>query len=207
MNRAALYLRVSRDDLSLENQRPELEALAKRRGLEVVRTYESTVSGAAEKRPEHARMLKDAHAGAFDVLLVWSLDRFGRSMFDNIRDVMVLSRAGVAILSVKEPWLDTAGPVRELLVAIFSWVAQQERDRLIERTKAGQARARAQGKKIGRPERVTPELAARIAKMAADDCTIREIAMAVHLPRATVHRAMRAAAARRLATGSEIVRT
>jgi putative DNA-invertase from lambdoid prophage Rac len=192
MNRAALYLRVSREDLAIENQRPELEAMAKRRGLEVVRTYESHVSGASPKRPEHERMLKDAHKGAFDVLLVWSLDRFGRSMFENIRDVMTLDRYGVLIASVKEPWLDTSGPVRSLLVAIFSWVAQQERERMIERTKAGLARARAAGKRIGRKPRVTPELQAQIEKRVAEDWTIREIAAALKIPKATVYRTVRA---------------
>jgi putative DNA-invertase from lambdoid prophage Rac len=192
MNRAALYLRVSRDDLAIENQRPELEAMAKRRGFEVVRTYESHVSGASPKRPEHERMLKDAHAGAFDVLLVWSLDRFGRSMFENIRDVMTLDRYGVLIVSVKEPWLDTSGPVRSLLVAIFSWVAQQERERMIERTKAGLARARAAGKRIGRKPRVTPELHAQIERRVAEDWTIREIAAALKIPKATVYRTVRA---------------
>jgi putative DNA-invertase from lambdoid prophage Rac len=82
-------------------------------------------------------------------------------------------------------------------VAIFSWVAQQERDRLIERTKAGQARARAQGKTIGRPKRVTPEIQAKIDRLVADDLTIREISMAVHLPKDTVHRAVRDAKRRR----------
>jgi DNA invertase Pin-like site-specific DNA recombinase len=194
MNRAALYLRVSREDLAIENQRPELEAMAKRRGLEVVRTYESHVSGASPKRPEHERMLKDAHAGAFDVLLVWSLDRFGRSMFENIRDVMTLDRYGVLIASVKEPWLDTSGPVRSLLVAIFSWVAQQERERMIERTKAGLERARAAGKRIGRKPRVTPELQAQIEKRVAEDWSIREIAAALKIPKATVYRTVRALA-------------
>jgi DNA invertase Pin-like site-specific DNA recombinase len=194
MTRAALYLRVSREDLAIENQRPELEAMAKRRGLEVVRTYESHVSGASPKRPEHERMLKDAHAGAFDVLLVWSLDRFGRSMFENIRDVMTLDRYGVLIASVKEPWLDTSGPVRSLLVAIFSWVAQQERERMIERTKAGLERARAAGKRIGRKPRVTPELQAQIEKRVAEDWSIREIAAALKIPKATVYRTVRALA-------------
>lgn len=187
-----MYLRVSREDLAIENQRPDLEALARRRDLEVVETYESHISGANPRRPEHERMMKDAHAGRFDVLLVWSLDRFGRSMFENLRDVMTLDRAGVAIVSVKEPWLDTGGPVRQLLVAIFSWVAEQERARLIERTKAGQARARAAGKQIGRKARVTPELAAEIAQRVADDWTVREIAVALKLPKATVYRTVRA---------------
>lgn len=197
MTRAALYLRVSRDDLSLDNQRLELEAMCRRRDLTIVTTYEEQESAAARDRPVHDKMLADAHAGAFEVVVVWALDRLGRSMYGNIQDVLKLDACGVHIASAQEQWLDTVGPVRQLLVAIFSWVAQQERDRLIERTKAGQARARAQGKTIGRPKRVTPEIQAKIDRLVADDLTIREISMAVHLPKDTVHRAVRDAKRRR----------
>jgi DNA invertase Pin-like site-specific DNA recombinase len=68
-----------------------------------------------------------------------------------INTVLELDRLWVPVLSVREGWLDTSGPVRPLLVAIFGWVAEQERSRLIERTKAGLERARRQGKRLGRP--------------------------------------------------------
>jgi DNA invertase Pin-like site-specific DNA recombinase len=97
-------------------------------------------------------MMRDAHRGMFDVLLVWALDRFGRSMVGNIQTVLELDRRGVQVISVREPWLDTGGPaVRPLLMAIFGWVAEQERARLSERTKAGMDRARRSGVHIGRP--------------------------------------------------------
>jgi putative DNA-invertase from lambdoid prophage Rac len=72
---------------------------------------------------------------------LWALDRFHRSMLGSVQDVLELDRLGVPILSVREAWLDTSGPVRSLLIAIFGWVAEQERARLIERTKAGLERA------------------------------------------------------------------
>src|SRR5437899_10500821 len=65
--------------------------------------------------------------------------------------VLELDRIGVQVVSVREPWLDTSGPVRSLLIAIFSWCAEQEPLRLIERTRAGLDRARRQGKMLGRP--------------------------------------------------------
>lgn len=188
MIRAALYLRVSREDLAIDNQRPELEALCARQGFSVVKVYEEQESAAAARRPVREEMLSDAHKGRFDILVVWALDRLGRSMHGNIQDVLRLDRAGVRIVSAQEPWLDTRGPVRELLVAIFSWVAEQERSRMIERTKAGLERARAAGKKIGRPRRVTPELAAKIDAMVAEDWTMREIAAALKIPKATILR-------------------
>jgi putative DNA-invertase from lambdoid prophage Rac len=148
--RAALYLRVSGDRQTTENQRPEVVQLARARGLEVVALYEEAGS-AAKHRAGFERMTVDAHAGKFGVLVVWSLDRFGRSMVGNLQAVLELDRIGVQVVSVREPWLDTGGPVRPLLVAIFSWVAEQERRRLIERTRAGLERARREGKRIGRP--------------------------------------------------------
>jgi DNA invertase Pin-like site-specific DNA recombinase len=72
-------------------------------------------------------------------------------MVGNLADVLELDRIGVTVVSVRESWLDTGGPVRSLLIAIFSWVAEQERARLIERTKAGLAAARRKGKRLGRP--------------------------------------------------------
>jgi putative DNA-invertase from lambdoid prophage Rac len=148
--RAAVYLRVSTDRQHTENQRPEVVQLARARGVEIVQVYEETGS-AAKHRAAFDKMTVDAHAGRFDVLLVWSLDRFGRSMVGNLQAVLELDRIGVQVISVREPWLDTSGPIRSLLVAIFSWVAEQERCRLIERTRAGLARARRDGKQIGRP--------------------------------------------------------
>lgn len=114
-----------------------------RRGLEVTIINEEKVS-AAKARPELAKMLRDAHVGCFEVLLVWALDRLGRSMVGNLQVVLELDRYGVEVVSLGEPWLDTGGPVRALLIAIFGWMAEQERTRLGERTKAGLDRARRQ---------------------------------------------------------------
>jgi DNA invertase Pin-like site-specific DNA recombinase len=83
--------------------------------------------------------------------VIWAIDRFGRSMTGDLADVLELDRVGVEVISVRESWLDTGGPVRNLLLAIISWIAEQERARLIERTKAGMAAARRRGARIGRP--------------------------------------------------------
>jgi DNA invertase Pin-like site-specific DNA recombinase len=151
-HRAAIYLRVSGDRQHTENQRPEIEQLARSRGLEIVKVYEEQVS-AVKHRPEYAQMMKDAKRGAFDVMVIWALDRFGRSMVGNLADVLELDRVGVTVVSVRESWLDTGSPVRNLLIAIFSWVAEEERNRLIARTKVGLEQARRRGAKIGRPRR------------------------------------------------------
>lgn len=139
--KAAIYVRVSTAEQTTLAQMPDIQALVAARGYAVVETYEEQAS-AVKTRPAYERMMADARAGRFKVLVVWALDRFGRSLAGNVNALLALDKMGVTVVSVREPWLDTAGPVRELLVAIFSWVAQQERARLIERTKAGIAVAR-----------------------------------------------------------------
>jgi putative DNA-invertase from lambdoid prophage Rac len=147
--KAAIYLRVSTHTQSFENQRPDVLTVLKLRGLELVETYEEQASS-IKKRPEFERMKADARRGKFGVLVIWAIDRFGRSMNRNILDVLEMDKLGVKVMSVKEPWMDTAGPVRDLLVAIFSWVAQQEREQISARTKAGLAVARLRGSVLGR---------------------------------------------------------
>ncbi|MFI5297684.1 MAG: recombinase family protein [Polyangiales bacterium] len=185
--RAAIYLRVSSDRQTTQNQRPDVEMLAATRGYQIVATYEESAS-AAKHRPEHARLMKDARRGRFDVVVVWALDRFGRSMVGNLNDVLELDRIGVNVVSVREAWMDTAGPVRSLLLAIISWVAEQERNRLVDRTKAGIDRARRAGTKIGRPRRHVD--LDRAIELRAQGRSLRSIATALGVGYATLSRAL-----------------
>ena len=183
--RAALYLRVSSDQQSTECQRPEVEQLCRGRGLHVVAVYEEQAS-AAKHRPEYEKMLKDAKRGEFSVLVIWAIDRFGRSMTRNLADVLELDRVGVQVVSVRETWLDTGGPVRDLLVAIFSWVAEQERARIVERTKAGMVAAKKRGSRIGRP-RARLDVG-RLRELHVRGLTVREIAKHMGVGASTVQR-------------------
>jgi putative DNA-invertase from lambdoid prophage Rac len=146
---AAAYVRVSTDEQTVENQLPDLRRLADARGLKLVKTYAENIS-AVKHRPEFEAMMKAAHAGKLGTIVVWALDRLHRSMVGSMQTVLELDRLGVRVISVREPWLDTAGPVRSLLIAVFGWVAEQERLRISERTKAGLDRARRSGVKLGR---------------------------------------------------------
>jgi DNA invertase Pin-like site-specific DNA recombinase len=148
--RTVAYLRVSGKQQTVENQRPALEVLAARLGLAVDEWREEQQS-AVKVRPVWDGVMADARCGRVGTLLVWALDRVGRSTIGTLLAVNELDATGVRVVSVKEPWLDTSGPTRGLLLAIFSWVAEQERARLIERTNAGLDRARAAGKRLGRP--------------------------------------------------------
>jgi putative DNA-invertase from lambdoid prophage Rac len=188
--KAALYLRVSTDGQTVD---PELERLARERHLVVHTTYHESAS-ATQRRPVFEGMMADARRGAFDVLLVWSLDRFGRSMAGNVNDVLALDRVGVKLLSVREPWLDTGGPVRDLLLAIFSWVAEQELHRLAERTRAGIERARLEGTRtgrpIGRPHRLDAREVQRIRSLRDEGRSVSAIAATLGVPRSTIARAV-----------------
>jgi DNA invertase Pin-like site-specific DNA recombinase len=185
--RAAIYLRVSTDRQTTDNQKPEVEQLVRARGYEVVTVYEEQAS-AVKHRPQYERMLKDAKRGAFKVLVVWALDRFGRSMTGNLNDLLELDRQGVEVVSIREPWLDTGGPVRSLLIAIVSWVSEQERARLVLRTKAGIERARRRGTKIGRPR--VPVDVARARELRAEGMSLRAVASVMDIKYATLCRAL-----------------
>jgi DNA invertase Pin-like site-specific DNA recombinase len=152
--RCVIYLRVSKSDESQtpENQREPLTKLADSLGLEIVKDYVDLASGGSSNRPEFQRMLKDARRREFDIILVWSLDRFSwEGIVSTLSYLEKLTDSGVALKSLQESWLDTSDQgMGKLLVAIMSWVAQQEKQRISERTKAGLQRARANGKILGR---------------------------------------------------------
>ncbi len=149
-------MRVSKNDDSQtpENQREPLNKLASLLGLEVVGSYTDMASGGNSNRPQFQKMLKDAKERKFDIILVWDLSRFSREGISNtLHYLETLAMSGVGLKSVQESWLDTSDQgMGKLLIAIMSWMAQQERQRISERTKAGLARAKASGKKLGRQQ-------------------------------------------------------
>jgi DNA invertase Pin-like site-specific DNA recombinase len=182
-----VYLRISTDRQTVANQLAELRQLALARGFEPV-MYEE-VESAAKARPVLDRLLADVRAGRVQAVAIWALDRLHRSMTGAINTVLELDRLGVQVLSVREGWLDTSGPVRPLLVAIFGWVAEQERTRLIERTKAGLERAKREGKRLGRP-RVSPlKLAAAVQRVQAG-ASLRDAANSTGVGYGTLRRAL-----------------
>lgn len=190
---AAVYVRVSKRSQTLENQLPDLERMAAARGLTIVATFSDKMSGSKASRPGFNAMMQAAHEGRFSVVLVWAVDRMGRNMGAVVEAVTTLDRLGVEVVSHKEPWLVLKGPVRALLLSIFAWVAEQERERTIERTDAGLETARRNGKKLGRRQRqVDVDEALRLRKAGR---SIRETAKALGIGVGTLHRALARAAA------------
>jgi DNA invertase Pin-like site-specific DNA recombinase len=187
----AIYLRVSKErGQTVEAQRPEVEQLARARGFEIVKVYEEQTS-AVKHRPEYTRMLKDARRGSFSAILIWAIDRLGRSMVGNLADIVELDRIGVQVVSVRESWLDTGSAVRPLLVAICSWVAEQERLRLISRTRCGLEAARRRGIRLGRPPAVVDD--DQLRDLRQQGKSVREIATVMNVGASTVQRRLRTA--------------
>lgn len=163
--RAAIYLRVSTEEQQPQNQVEKCVSICSARGWEGLQFVE--VESGAKKRPVWERVMEYARLGEIGAVVVWSTDRIGRTRTQIAHDLAELLRFGAVCVSVQQPWLDStpAGPMRDLLVQVMGWVAEGERIELIARTKAGLARARAQGKVLGRP-RTPPEVVAKVLRIA-----------------------------------------
>ena len=165
------YMRVSKADgsQSLDLQR---DALAKE-GVEPDAIYEDMASGKRDDRPGLEACLKALRKG--DILVVWKLDRLGRSMTHLLATVADLEGRGVGFRSLTEN-IDTTTPTGRLVFHIFSALGQFERDLIRERTNAGLAAAAARGRKGGRPVAATPEKVARARQLIASGRNVREAA-------------------------------
>jgi len=139
MKRSALYVRVSTDKQLIEHQVRELRQVAERRGWEVVETYtDDGISGAKrrDQRPGLDAMLNDASRRKFDVLMVWAIDRLGRSLIDLLGTIEHLEHAGVD-LYLDQQNIDTTTPMGKLLFQITGAFAEFERTMIKTRVRAG----------------------------------------------------------------------
>jgi DNA invertase Pin-like site-specific DNA recombinase len=156
--RAVVLLRVSTVDQDVEVAKAELLRHAELRGFEVVEIIEEVASGAGAVRPGLDRVHELVNRRKVDVVLAWALDRVGRSLIDLLRFVEFLKAHDVTLCTVADaltvrPDGDAAS---ELVVNVLGAAAVFERRRLVERTRLGLARARAKGKRLGRPRTLSP---------------------------------------------------
>ena len=161
--RAAIYVRVSTDKQTVENQLRELRQIAERRGWEVVDEYhDAGISGAKSRkdRPGLDRMLEDSQRRRFDVVMAWAIDRLGRSLIDLLGTIQALEAFGVD-LYLDQQSLDTTTPAGKLVFQITGAFAEFERSMIRQRVNAGLKRAVEAGKQLGRP-RIDPALERRI---------------------------------------------
>jgi DNA invertase Pin-like site-specific DNA recombinase len=166
-SRVAIYARVSTansgQDPTLQTR--ELREYCDRRGWQVTGEYVDVgISGSTDRRPELDRLLVDAHRRRFDVILVWKLDRFSRSLRNLVNSLAELETLGVDFVSLRDN-LDFSTPSGRLMFQIIGAMAEFERALIQERVKAGMRNARAKGRRIGRPPQtlLSPELRLAIA--------------------------------------------
>ena len=193
--RAAIYIRVSTDGQTVENQRLELEQAAERAGWKIVGVYDDNgVSGAKSREHREAfdRLCKDATRRKFDVVMAWSVDRLGRSLHDLVGFLGELHAVGVD-LYLHQQGLDTTTPAGKAMFQMMGVFAEFERAMIQERVKAGLKRAKAQGKTLGRPK-VSRKVEAAVIAARADGTGKRKIAKQMGIGVSTVNRVIAEAA-------------
>lgn len=187
--KVAIYVRVSTNDQTTENQVRELKQWADRASHEVVAIYDDNgVSGAKgrEYRKEFDKLLKGAVRREFDLVAAWSVDRLGRSLQDLIGFLQELHGAGVD-LYLHQQALDTTTPSGKAMFQMMGVFAEFERSMISERVKAGLARAKGNGTQLGRP-RVSPENEAQILKLRSKGMGMLAIGKKLGVGTSTVQR-------------------
>jgi DNA invertase Pin-like site-specific DNA recombinase len=189
ITRVALYARVC----TLNNQDPEMQLselreYAAHRGWQIVEEFtDQGVSGCKESRPALNRLMADACRRRFDAILVWKIDRFGRSLKHLVNALAELAALGVAFISLRDN-LDLSTPSGRLMFQIIGAMAEFERALIQERVRAGLRNARSKGKKLGRP-RVTVD-ASKIASLRAQGRSWGEIVEEMGIGNGTAQRAL-----------------
>lgn len=183
------YVRVSREDQNAENQ---IQVLLDE-GLHRDAVYVDHISGISpmQEREGFAKMMQfiQVHHGEPITLYVFEISRLGRSFLDTLSMVRTLEESGTRVwsLSPAESWsrIDDK-KLRDLMLSIFSWVADRERENLIERTKLGIARAKAEGKMLGRPHRTIPWK--RVEELQKKNISLAAISRILDIPYSTLYR-------------------
>lgn len=182
--RAAIYARVSTADQTCENQLAEVHRYVAARGWTAQEYIDQGVSGAKDRRPALDSLVADARRRRFDVLVVWRLDRLGRNLRHLVTLLEELQALGIAFVSLAEG-IDATTPAGKLQMHILAAIAEFERARIAERVRAGLARVKARGQRLGRrPHRITNQDLDRVAGL-----SVRTAAKALGIPASVLHRA------------------
>ncbi|MFZ0915017.1 MAG: recombinase family protein [Candidatus Korobacteraceae bacterium] len=197
--RVALYARVSTlNGQDPEMQLSELREYAARRGWTVTSEYvDQGVSGSKESRPELNQLMADAHRRKFDAVLVWKIDRFGRSLKHLVNSLADLCAYGVAFVSFRDN-LDLSTPSGRLMFQIIGAMAEFERSLIQERVRAGLRNARAKGKKFGRPRAQVD--AVRVAELRCKGLSWSQVCRTLNVSKGSAQRSVARLAERQRGT-------
>ena len=193
LKRVCVYARVSKTSQSVERQISELENVAARNNWEIVDRYiDHGISGAKsrDQRPELDRMMKDSTKRKFDVVMVWSIDRLGRSL-QNLMEILNDLKSKNIDLYMDQQAIDTTTPTGSLMFAMIGAFAEFERSIIRDRVISGLENARKKGRIGGRPTNLTDEIRSKIIELKAAGASIRKIKEECSVGTATLYKVIR----------------
>ena len=188
--KAVIYARVSTSQQTVENQLIELRAAARRMGWHIVEEIcDSGISGSKgrNQRPGFDKLFQMVQRKQVDVVMSWSIDRLGRSLQDLVGFMKEVQGAGVD-LYIHQQAINTATPAGRMVFGIFSALGEYERELIRERINAGLARAKAEGKKLGRPSLVNDAIKTSVRMLHERGLTVRQIAKNLGIGVGTTHK-------------------
>src|SRR2546426_9508741 len=187
MVRAALYARVSTNHQEASNQLAELRGYCSRQGWQVAAEFVDEDVRGKDPKPQLEAMLLAAHQKRFDIAVFWSLDRLTRKgALDALNILDQFAKFGVKYVSFTEPYISSVGPFSDVVVTLIATVANFEAGRMSERIRAGLARARADGKRVGRPPLTADP--AQVVRDRAQGASWSELGEKYHISRSSARR-------------------
>jgi len=194
MKYAFAYLRVSTEEQTVQNQKLALEKWAHANNYQILDFFEdSAISGRvpATQRRGFQEMLELVKTAGVDAVLVYELSRVGRTFWDTLDAIKAIEQyAPLVSCSPRESFLQTTEPsVRKLMIGILTWVAERERDMLVQRTKDGMERAKAVGKAIGRPQKLIDKN--QLITLLAEDHSKAKIAQNLGVSKVRLYKELR----------------
>ena len=192
--KVAIYGRVSTSGQSSDIQITECRGYAERCGYEIAGEYTDTISGTTSKDDRQAltRLLEDAFLKRFDTVVVYSIDRLGRSLKHCLEILETLKSHHCDFVSLKQQ-IDTASPTGQLIFNIFACLASYERTMILERTALGRARAKARGVKFGRKSKMNDSVAEAVRLLREKGAGIKDIAKSLQIGVGPVYKALKTA--------------